>query len=86
MKSFFSKSNRRNFFLRSTVVGELAAIPGAQRLAAMVASSATDPAEVYTRLGLHPIINASGTYTHLGGSLSIGQSVRLPGRQSRTVE
>jgi L-seryl-tRNA(Ser) seleniumtransferase len=25
--------------------------------------------KVYTRLGLRPIINASGTYTHLGGSL-----------------
>ncbi|MFN0103127.1 MAG: hypothetical protein ACKV2U_13680 [Bryobacteraceae bacterium] len=25
--------------------------------------------KVYTRLGLPPIINAAGTYTHLGGSL-----------------
>lgn len=24
---------------------------------------------VYTRLGLRPLINAAGTYTHLGGSL-----------------
>jgi L-seryl-tRNA(Ser) seleniumtransferase len=31
--------------------------------------AAQQPPNVYTRLGLRPIINASGTYTHLGGSL-----------------
>jgi L-seryl-tRNA(Ser) seleniumtransferase len=30
---------------------------------------AAPPINVYTRLGLKPIINAPGTYTHLGGSL-----------------
>ena len=30
---------------------------------------ARDPSDVYKRLGLRPIINAAGTYTHLGGSL-----------------
>ena len=33
------------------------------------ATTARDPLQVYTRLGLRPIINAAGTYTHLGGSL-----------------
>lgn len=61
--------NRRSFFFRSSLAGALAAIPGVPRLAARVAASSSDSAEVYTRLGLRPIINASGTYTHLGGSL-----------------
>jgi L-seryl-tRNA(Ser) seleniumtransferase len=61
--------SRRSFFFRSSVAGALAAIPGVPRLAARVAASSSDSAEVYTRIGLRPIINASGTYTHLGGSL-----------------
>jgi len=69
MRSFFPRVNRRNFFLRSSLTGALAAVPGVQRLAAAVANSAPDSADVYTRIGLRPIINASGTYTHLGGSL-----------------
>jgi L-seryl-tRNA(Ser) seleniumtransferase len=52
---------RRNLF-RS---GLLAALAGPVR----AARSAEDAAKVYTSLGLRPIINASGTYTHLGGSL-----------------
>jgi L-seryl-tRNA(Ser) seleniumtransferase len=35
----------------------------------MAARSSEEAAKVYTRLGLRPIINAAGTYTHLGGSL-----------------
>jgi L-seryl-tRNA(Ser) seleniumtransferase len=31
--------------------------------------AAPQPANVYARIGLRPIVNASGTYTHLGGSL-----------------
>jgi len=69
MKCLSPGLNRRNFFLRSSLTGALAAIPGVQRLAAMAAKSAPDSTEVYTRIGLRPIINASGTYTHLGGSL-----------------
>jgi len=41
-----------------------------QRIAAaMAARSPEEAAKVYTRLGLRPVINAAGTYTHLGGSL-----------------
>src|SRR5690242_5811134 len=39
------------------------------RLGRHTLAAAPAPANVYTRLGLRPIINASGTYTHLGGSL-----------------
>jgi len=48
--------NRRSFF------GLLGLLPAR-------AKAARESAQVYTRLGLKPIINASGTYTHLGGSL-----------------
>jgi L-seryl-tRNA(Ser) seleniumtransferase len=39
------------------------------RLGRRTLQAAPQPANVYTRIGLRPIINASGTYTHLGGSL-----------------
>jgi len=35
---------------------------------AMAAKDTQDSMKVYTRIGLRPIVNASGTYTHLGGS------------------
>jgi len=57
--------NRRRFFTRSTLLGFTSAIPGVRKLARASAASGN----VYTRIGLRPIINASGTYTHLGGSL-----------------
>src|SRR5258708_8370133 len=60
--------NRRNFFQGITAAS--AALPGGQRIAsAMAARTAQDAMKVYTRIGLRPIINAAGTYTHLGGSL-----------------
>ncbi|MCZ2079633.1 MAG: hypothetical protein LC130_32080 [Bryobacterales bacterium] len=57
--------NRRRFITRSTLVGFSSAIPGVRKSPRASAASGN----VYTRLGLRPIINASGTYTHLGGSL-----------------
>ncbi len=54
--------SRRRFFGGVGGIGGLLARPGAAR-------AAGGSQEVYTRLGLRPIINASGTYTHLGGSL-----------------
>ncbi|MCI0364450.1 MAG: hypothetical protein L0219_11235, partial [Phycisphaerales bacterium] len=47
--------------------GLLTALPSFVRRA--FGASVNDPQEVYKRLGLRPIINAAGTYTHLGGSL-----------------
>jgi L-seryl-tRNA(Ser) seleniumtransferase len=48
--------------------GLLAALP-VQVRRALGAASDRDPLDVYKRLGVRPIINAAGTYTHLGGSL-----------------
>jgi L-seryl-tRNA(Ser) seleniumtransferase len=62
--------NRRNFFFRAGMTGVLGVLPGGNRLAAAMAAKAVqESTKVYTRLGLRPIVNASGTYTHLGGSL-----------------
>lgn len=62
--------SRRRFFTNAGLVGALGALPGGQRIAAAMAAQASQESmKVYTRLGLRPIINASGTYTHLGGSL-----------------
>jgi L-seryl-tRNA(Ser) seleniumtransferase len=57
------ESTRRRFFGRVGTAGLLGALPGA------AAKTDQDSMKVYTSLGLRPIINASGTYTHLGGSL-----------------
>src|SRR5260370_5382290 len=63
-------SSRRSFFKRTSLLGLLGALPGGQRLAmAMAAKNTRNSMKVYTSLGLRPIVNASGTYTHLGGSL-----------------
>jgi uncharacterized pyridoxal phosphate-dependent enzyme len=62
--------SRRSFFNGTGLLGLLGAVPGGQRLAmAMAAKDTQDSMKVYTRIGLQPIVNASGTYTHLGGSL-----------------
>jgi L-seryl-tRNA(Ser) seleniumtransferase len=60
-------TTRRRFFTGASLV---AALPGGSRLlAALAVKSTAESRQVYTRLGLRTIINASGTYTHLGGSL-----------------
>ena len=65
-----SISNRRSFFRRVSLLGAVAALPGGGRLAAALAQKATEESrKVYLSLGLKPIINAAGTYTHLSGSL-----------------
>lgn len=66
-----TKSLNRRFFVSGTgILSGFAALFGGGKLrAAPAGKSAGESAKVYTRLGLRPIINASGTYTHLGGSL-----------------
>jgi L-seryl-tRNA(Ser) seleniumtransferase len=59
----FPLLDRRKFFSSTGLLATLGIRLGRQPLQAAQASN------VYTRLGLRPIINASGTYTHLGGSL-----------------
>ena len=56
---------RRTLF---RVAGLMAALSALARRA-LGTPVARDPSDVYKRLGLRPIINAAGTYTHLGGSL-----------------
>jgi len=55
---------RRTLF---QAAGLIAALPAFARRA--LGARGGDPLDVYKRLGLRPIINAAGTYTHLGGSL-----------------
>ena len=66
-----TSSSRRIFFTRAGALGLLSMLPGGRRLAAAFtpANDADASAAVYTSLELRPIINAAGTYTHLGGSL-----------------
>ena len=60
-------TTRRRFFSWAPAI---AALPGGSRLlAALAVKSTAESRQVYNRLGLRTIINASGTYTHLGGSL-----------------
>jgi L-seryl-tRNA(Ser) seleniumtransferase len=60
---------RRRLFARGAFLSAIGAIPGIGRLFGFAQRSQPAANTVYTRLGLRPIINASGTYTHLGGSL-----------------
>src|SRR5919107_3544560 len=55
---------RRTIFRIAGLLGALA--PVARRA---FGAPVRDSLDVYRRLGLRPIINAAGTYTHLGGSL-----------------
>src|ERR1700719_3686761 len=66
----FPVFNRRSLFLSTSLASFIASLPGGSKLAAaMAAKAGQDSKKIYTRLGLRPIVNASGTYTHLGGSL-----------------
>src|SRR5215831_4940034 len=56
--------DRRRFFTWLSVLATFGT-----RFSKRTLHAAPRPVNVYTRIGLRPIINASGTYTHLGGSL-----------------
>jgi L-seryl-tRNA(Ser) seleniumtransferase len=56
--------DRRRFFTWGSVLGPLG-----MRFSRRPLLAAPQPVNVYARIGLRPIVNASGTYTHLGGSL-----------------
>jgi L-seryl-tRNA(Ser) seleniumtransferase len=67
---FPSRTSRRSFFGSAGLLALVGALPGGRRLAAAIAAKGTQNSmNVYTRLGLRPLVNAAGTYTHLGGSL-----------------
>lgn len=79
-----SRSNRRSFFRRISLLGAVAALPGGSRLAAALAQKATEESrKVYVSLGLNPIINAAGTYTHLGGSLMPAEVIEAMNKAAR---
>lgn len=56
-------ASRRNFLAAS------ATATAASALAAPAPATSTPDADVYTRLGIRPLINGVGVVTHLGGSL-----------------
>src|SRR5262252_5689956 len=53
--------DRRRFFTWGSVLGTLG-----MRFSRRTLLAAPQSANVYARIGLRPIVNASGTYTHLG--------------------
>ena len=73
-----SSLNGRRSFLKMLAAAPLFATIGARRLGAKVtstvSSSFTD--NVYTRVGVRPLINARGTWTYLCGSLELPEARR----------
>ncbi len=76
-----SRNDRRSF-MKLLAAAPLFATIGTRRMAAAVAATATRAAEatglghsftsnVYTRLGVKPLINGLGTYTYVGGTLEL---------------
>jgi uncharacterized pyridoxal phosphate-dependent enzyme len=65
--------NDRRHFMKLLAAAPLLATIGSRSLAETVAASAgkTSSADVYTRLGVRPFINARGTWTYLSGSLEL---------------
>jgi uncharacterized pyridoxal phosphate-dependent enzyme len=67
----------RRSFMKLMAAAPLFATMGARGLAANVASTVTSKAKknysnnIYTRLGVRPLINARGTWTYLSGSLEL---------------
>jgi len=58
------RSTRRRFFQNAAAATAASSVAGSSGLAA-----GNTGAEVYTRLGIRPIINGVGTVTNLGGCL-----------------
>ena len=72
-----SKNDRRSF-LKLLAAAPLFAAIGSRSLASTVAASTgrSSSADVYTRLGVRPFINARGTWTYLSGSLELPEVQR----------
>jgi uncharacterized pyridoxal phosphate-dependent enzyme len=70
--------NNRRSFLKLLAATPLFATIGSRALAETVAASTgrSSSAEVYTRLGVRPFINARGTWTYLSGSLELPEVQR----------
>ena len=65
--------NDRRSFLKLLAAAPLFATIASRSLASTVATTAgrSSSADVYTRLGVRPLINARGTWTYLSGSLEL---------------
>jgi seryl-tRNA(Sec) selenium transferase len=65
--------NDRRHFIKLLAAAPLFATIGSRSFAGAVAASTgrTSSADVYTRLGVRPFINARGTWTYLSGSLEL---------------
>jgi uncharacterized pyridoxal phosphate-dependent enzyme len=70
--------NDRRSFIKLLAAAPLFATLGSRSLASTVAASTgkSSSAEVYTRLGVRPFINARGTWTYLSGSLELPEVQR----------
>src|SRR5690242_11042502 len=78
--------NDRRSFLKLLTAAPLFATIASRSLASTVAATAgrSSSADVYTRLGVRPLINARGTWTYLSGSLElpgVRQAVEAASRQ-----
>jgi seryl-tRNA(Sec) selenium transferase len=73
-----SSLNGRRSFLKMLAAAPLFATIGARRLGAKVTStvSSSFSDNVYTRVGVRPLINARGTWTYLCGSLELPEARR----------
>jgi uncharacterized pyridoxal phosphate-dependent enzyme len=71
-------TNDRRSFLKLLAASPLFAAIGSRSLASTVAASTgrSSSADVYTRLGVRPFINARGTWTYLSGSLELPEVQR----------
>ncbi len=72
------QNNDRRSFLKLLAAAPLFATIGSRSLANTVAATAgkSSSADVYTRLGVRPFINARGTWTYLSGSLELPEVQR----------
>ena len=70
--------NERRSFMKLLAATPLFAAIGSRSLASGVAASTgkSSSADVYTRLGVRPFINARGTWTYLSGSLELPEVQR----------
>ena len=78
--------NDRRSFLKLLAAAPLFATIASRTLASTVAATTagSSSADVYTRLGVRPLINARGTWTYLSGSLelpAVRQAVEAASRQ-----
>ncbi|HXE04342.1 MAG TPA: aminotransferase class V-fold PLP-dependent enzyme [Bryobacteraceae bacterium] len=79
--------NNRRTFLKLLAATPLFATLGTRRAAAAVAATTAKAAKatgfrrsytdnIYTRLGVQPVINGLGTYTYVGGTLQLPEALR----------